>query len=408
MSPNSPENTNELIDMRVFVQKMGRKNIGLVKYQVIQMPEKQEIELRIQKGHDTATRLVPAREYHITDLKESPPSYEKQYIKTTSSTKIQECSTVKRVNEVSVGLSGLYLENEREKRYSVIHPKQENLSLNILVEHNTITNKDKVGDLNVGVYRLQNVTACNTSMGIYLQSNRDTVIEKISERQYDAEFFIIGDTHIGFRNTPSRRYNCYKNNVHEKFNRLINDSISENIDAIIHTGDIYDSVPTDDDRKWMKNKLQELDDANIGFIYIRGNHDPKPEENFFSQLKNVQYIGTGERRQYAGFTFVGYDSDKISNSKNITFDSYNKKLIFIHPEEDDCQSIHSPVTPDPKCTRSAIFAGDCHTMGEREIENTPLIYTGSVTGLNHYKEPSFCRAKIWNEEAIYFQPESFK
>lgn len=116
----------------------------------------------------------------------------------------------------------------------------------------------------------------------------------------------ISDTHLGVR-----RYNLEsrENDVYEVFGNLIDIAINEHVNAVIHTGDLFDTYhPYPNSIKVAIDNLKKLKDKGIPFISIPGDHDtPKRRGMIYPQrlLVDLELLKllTDEK--------VGPNSDKI-------------------------------------------------------------------------------------------------
>jgi exonuclease SbcD len=81
----------------------------------------------------------------------------------------------------------------------------------------------------------------------------------------------ISDTHVG-----KRQYNLEsrEKDIYEVFETLIDTAISERVDAVIHTGDLFDvSNPSTEAEMVVVKNLMKLKERGIPFIGIPGDHD---------------------------------------------------------------------------------------------------------------------------------------
>ncbi|MHB8604674.1 MAG: metallophosphoesterase family protein [Thermoplasmatota archaeon] len=119
-------------------------------------------------------------------------------------------------------------------------------------------------------------------------------------------FLHVSDTHIGFaaysRVTPDG-LNQREQDFFEAFRRVVDLAIDERVDAVLHTGDIFDSVrPTNRAVTFAMSEVRRLGDAGIPFVAIAGNHEaPKLRETgsvirFFEFLPNAHVAFRGEHR----------------------------------------------------------------------------------------------------------------
>jgi hypothetical protein len=383
-----------LDEIEIYVQGKETRQFRTI-YDVVELPNRTATEFHVFSNHNTVAQLTPAKEYRVQNLRRITTD-NKQYLGSTNSTRIQETSNSESIDEITIAVTAQIRDQSHEKRYQVLTPTRDDLVLSLLMRYDPDRRHLE------GIYKLQNIVAIDTIGAPYLQNTQDTVIAEATDVQYDLDLLIMGDTHIGYRNLPENIRDHGKNSCRRAFKKLIQGSIAEDIDGILHTGDIFESSePTDADYEWVKNQLETLQQADIGFVYIRGDHDPSQQGELFPELDHVMHLGTDEEQQVAGFSFIGYDHDQVSHPRDIPVGDYNKKLIFIHPADLNCKPVYGLDVPDTECTQAAIFAGDCHTTGKRIYQETPLVFTGSPAGMNRLREgSSFYRAKIWREQVV--------
>lgn len=83
----------------------------------------------------------------------------------------------------------------------------------------------------------------------------------------------FGDTHLG-RKQPSQIAEERINSTIEAFDFLIDKAVDEEVDVIIHAGDVFDTVyPWHTVIEQAREILEKLEDAEIPMYMIRGNHD---------------------------------------------------------------------------------------------------------------------------------------
>ncbi|GAB7013570.1 DNA double-strand break repair protein Mre11 [Halolamina salina] len=80
-----------------------------------------------------------------------------------------------------------------------------------------------------------------------------------------------GDTHVGYQqyHSPERRADFRR-----AFDAVVDDAIEEGVDAVVHAGDLFhDRRPELPDLMAVLSALRRLDDADIPFLAIVGNHE---------------------------------------------------------------------------------------------------------------------------------------
>ncbi|MEM4082673.1 MAG: DNA double-strand break repair protein Mre11 [Saccharolobus sp.] len=101
----------------------------------------------------------------------------------------------------------------------------------------------------------------------------------------------ISDTHLG-----KRQYSLSERekDVYNVFSQLIDIAIKEHVDAVIHSGDLFDEYnPSNNALVYAIQGLKKLKDANIPFLSIPGDHDtPKRKGVLYPQrtLSEVDLI----------------------------------------------------------------------------------------------------------------------
>lgn len=108
----------------------------------------------------------------------------------------------------------------------------------------------------------------------------------------------IADTHVGFsayrRSDPETGMNQREVDIYLAFERLVDSIISRQPDAVLHSGDLFDSVrPSNRALSVVLEQLLRLSDENIPVVLIAGNHStPRLKETgsvfrLFEHIKGV-------------------------------------------------------------------------------------------------------------------------
>jgi DNA repair exonuclease SbcCD nuclease subunit len=80
-----------------------------------------------------------------------------------------------------------------------------------------------------------------------------------------------GDTHVGYRqyNSPERRADFRRG-----FEAVVEDAVDDGVDAVVHAGDLFhDRRPSLEDVLGVLDGLRRLDDADVPFLAVVGNHE---------------------------------------------------------------------------------------------------------------------------------------
>ncbi len=100
----------------------------------------------------------------------------------------------------------------------------------------------------------------------------------------------VSDTHLGNRQYGS---DVRRDDFAEAFEQAIEYAIDENVDAVIHTGDLFDSRdPSLPDLNRCIDILERLREADIPFYGIVGNHERKMDDQYLDLINKTR---TAER-----------------------------------------------------------------------------------------------------------------
>jgi exonuclease SbcD len=94
-----------------------------------------------------------------------------------------------------------------------------------------------------------------------------------------------GDTHLGYQqyHLPKRREDFL-----DAFRQVANDAVEEDVDAVVHAGDLFhDRRPTLPDIMGALSVLRTLDDADIPFLAVVGNHESKRNAQWLDLFESL-------------------------------------------------------------------------------------------------------------------------
>ena len=124
-------------------------------------------------------------------------------------------------------------------------------------------------------------------------------------------FSHISDTHLGLVQYGS---NERERDVYDAFNQAIDISISDKVDFVIFSGDIFENPkPNGNAILQMANALKRLKEKDIDSFFILGEHDvsnikhQNPVPYIYHNLGFSKYIGNGKPIEYKGIMLVGFD-----------------------------------------------------------------------------------------------------
>lgn len=121
-----------------------------------------------------------------------------------------------------------------------------------------------------------------------------------------------GDTHLGSRQYQSE---VRRQDFFDSFARVIQDAIDDGMDAVVHTGDLFDNRnPTIEDLIETIAVLTPLKKAGIPFLGIVGNHESKQNTQWldiFEEMGLAERLGTRPviiENETAQIRFYGIDN----------------------------------------------------------------------------------------------------
>ncbi|WP_331236359.1 DNA double-strand break repair protein Mre11 [Natronorarus salvus] len=194
-----------------------------------------------------------------------------------------------------------------------------------------------------------------------------------------------GDTHIGYRqyHREERRADFLA-----AFERVIDDAIDEDVDAVVHAGDLFhDRRPDLVDLLGTLDALRTLEGAGIPFLAIVGNHEGTRSDQW---LDLYERLGLATRLDACGtvvgeVSFYGLDHVPESQREELSYEfeptesefavlvSHGLFEPFAHANWDTEELLsRSTVEFD------ALLLGDNHVPGQQRVDETWVTYPGST------------------------------
>lgn len=194
-----------------------------------------------------------------------------------------------------------------------------------------------------------------------------------------------GDTHIGYRqyHSPERRQDFLR-----AFDQVISDAIAADVNAVVHAGDLFhDTRPDLPDLIDTIGILQELNEADIPFLAIVGNHEGTRDRQWLDLFAD---LGLAERldaegTQIGDVTCYGLDYIPPSQRDRLSYEfappetpyaalvAHGLFEPFAHAEwETDALLDSATVDFD------VLLLGDNHTPDQATVKDTWVTYCGST------------------------------
>jgi DNA repair exonuclease SbcCD nuclease subunit len=194
-----------------------------------------------------------------------------------------------------------------------------------------------------------------------------------------------GDTHLGYAQYHSQ---TRREDFLAAFRQVIEDAVETDVDAVVHAGDLFhDRRPTLTDVMGTLEVLRTLEDGDIPFLAVVGNHEAKRDAQWldlFESLGLATRLGP-EPVEIGNTAFYGLDFVPRANRDDLelAFDSHDREhaaLVthglfkpFDHGDWDARELLGATDVPI-----DALLLGDDHTADTARVDETWVTYCGST------------------------------
>jgi DNA repair exonuclease SbcCD nuclease subunit len=194
-----------------------------------------------------------------------------------------------------------------------------------------------------------------------------------------------GDTHLGYRqyHRPERTVDFL-----DAFRQVVEDAIADDVDAVVHAGDLFhDRRPTLDDIMGALSVLRRLDDADIPFLAIVGNHEAKRDAQWldlYESLDLATRLGS-DPVEIGDTAFYGLDFVPRAQREDL------KLALDPHDSEFAALVTHGLFQPfdfgewhpadvfeRTDVEFDALLLGDNHDPGTKQVDGVWVTYCGST------------------------------
>lgn len=127
----------------------------------------------------------------------------------------------------------------------------------------------------------------------------------------------ISDTHLGAFIGRDEELREVGEDVHASFLEAIEIFVREDVDIVIHSGDILDEPrPYGDAMRVLMEGAKRLNDRGIHMLFTLGEHDissiPSTPHPYVAKLAGLaEYVGNGEAHEVKGLTVIGLHKHKL-------------------------------------------------------------------------------------------------
>lgn len=218
----------------------------------------------------------------------------------------------------------------------------------------------------------------------------------MSDRLRIAHF---SDSHLGYRGLTKVHADTGRNqrtiDVDDAFTRAIDDILTQNVDVIIHSGDVFHHTrPTWHSLRHFIRQMRRLENAGIPTLVIAGNHDT-PRMRTGGSAYSVLELALPNIHFVADYKDV--------HVLDAPFDAFN---LHIHAIPHGALTNPDPVMPQIAKGRRNILV--CHGMvpgilapgmhteaGEQQLDTALLDARFDYIALGHYHVPVQAAPKAW-------------
>ena len=231
-----------------------------------------------------------------------------------------------------------------------------------------------------------------------LAPSKKTLIEPLDTTVEPTRLLVLGDTHIGRTRHPKTEVPI---NPVGAFATAVEHGIDQDVDAVVHTGDIFhDSATTVQTILAKQTIFEPLAEADIPFYYVRGNHGSEPsrklltdlEDDMFSTLdtsgvavnRKVRLFGidhhSGGRLPWNELRFPRSITEPVAI---LVLHQTLKQLSGRGTDRVDLDDLQQRCGGD----FDFVFSGHHHDADETSWNGIPVRYTGAAERMSKKSEP---------------------
>lgn len=194
-----------------------------------------------------------------------------------------------------------------------------------------------------------------------------------------------GDTHIGYRQYHSSER---RGDFLRAFEQVVEDAVDENVDAVVHAGDLFhDRRPDLQDLLGVLSALRRLQDADVPFLAIVGNHEATRGGQWLDLFENLDLATRLGQEPYVVNSTAFYGLDHVPKSRRSDLE------YRFEPHDVDHAALvgHGLFTPFPhgnwetetvlseaNVEFDAMLLGDNHIHDTAEVADAWVTYCGST------------------------------
>jgi DNA repair exonuclease SbcCD nuclease subunit len=252
-------------------------------------------------------------------------------------------------------------------------------------------------------YRYQisrcNVTAGGRGYDVQLSPSKRTVIEPLGSVRQSTQVLVIGDTHIGREEHPKTKEEIDPLGALTAATEF---SIDQELDAVVHTGDIFHDNATQLQSLLTQIQVFEpLDDAGIPFYYVCGNHESDSGNKILNELEGTVVFNLSTTGTEIGTNLRLFGIDHYSRGNlpwvDLTFskaDSGEASILVLHQT---LQQLSGGGTKSVDIARiqqrfngafDFVISGHHHDAITDTWNGIPVMYAGAAERMSTNKNPT--------------------
>lgn len=211
-------------------------------------------------------------------------------------------------------------------------------------------------------YRLGGVSAKNWPSGTVVHGASDLTIEHLGTRQgtAHADILYLTDSHLG-KHRHGYGQMSWPVSPADGFRAAIDTAIEENVDAVVHGGDIFHNPGSgigEEEKAFCREQLIRLAESGIPFYFIYGNHERDAGRRVMDRLvADSLAVHLGPHYESIGGAFALYGIDNHS--------TWSQSLLNLQPAPEELTPVlfvHQSVAPftgkkNPDCQLRDIYTG---------------------------------------------------
>jgi len=214
---------------------------------------------------------------------------------------------------------------------------------------------------------------------------------------------VMGDSHVGRKNHPSRPYQSI--DCGGKFGQAIDAAIAHDVDSVVHTGDVFHDYVTEQECDTVNSAFERLQEEGISFYYILGNHECDRGNQLLQRWENrgvAVHLDMDGVEMVEGVKIYGYDyrpgsEFAIEEMKIPTLLMDSVSILALHqtlaPFHAGADVDLDKINAKPFGGFDYVVAGHLHDSERPNWDDGEFMYAGSTEEIS--KNPDASDPSVW-------------